>query len=157
MRKQLLQGAVIFYKERVFLLEDSKQELVLPTFVLEAGASPVAERMSQQLARELALPLSDLCYLQDCGRTQYERYSARLHRHYLCEVSYSLFRLRQLPPQDRLIDANGAGDVAELAAGGQPSLHCLTLEEALEELRLPQDRALLLESYQLYSALYALE
>lgn len=129
-------GGLVFFKEKVFLLKNEKEEWVFPKGLIREGMSP----KETAAARTLAEAGIRAAALRPAGHTSYEFYSLTRHRPVCNEVSWFLMEAE-------------SGDYAVSHAEGFRDGGWFDRAESLQKVTYSQDRKLLEEAWRSYEAL----
>ncbi|NLC85037.1 MAG: NUDIX hydrolase [Ruminococcaceae bacterium] len=129
-------GGVVFYKDKVLLLRNEKNEWVFPKGVIRTGNYPdevAVQRVKLEAGVEARI-------ISAAGRTNYEFYSITRQRPVCNKIVWYI-----MEADEETVTPSEANNFSE----GQ----FFTLEEALEKVTYSQDKSLLMLSYQKYKEL----
>lgn len=126
-------GGVVFYQNKVFLLQNEKGEWVMPKGVIREGKG-AEETAAQSVMKEAGIT-ADI--VDSAGRTYYEFYSIT-RQHPVC--NRIAWYVMQTGTEDYVI-----GEPDKMKQAG-----FFTVSEAMEMVTYSQDRSLLTQSYRKY-------
>ncbi len=129
-------GGVVFYKDKVLLLRNEKNEWVFPKGVIRTGNYPdevAVQRVKLEAGVEARI-------ISAAGRTNYEFYSITRQRPVCNKIVWYI-----MEADDESVMPSEVNNFSE----GQ----FFTIEEALDKVTYSQDKSLLMLSYQKYKEL----